>query len=188
MLAEGDCEVRAQAVNTILTIRMKSNNAPSGPPSQPPPPDVRGLDGEDDDNELEDDKENAFTLEPGEEAAISSSRVRKFLLPKINFDAELYIDLIDWEASSLSEPPLTLGKTESEILAFKEKSFKVPKYPCHKQAVETAVRIVFEASAAVIGADARDGFIRQRVEAREELPKFEFKKDYHPKNKVPAIN
>ena len=117
-------------------------------------------------------------MERGEEAAISSSRVKKFLLARINFDGELSIYLIDWEASSLSEPPLTLGKTESEILAFKEKSSKVPKYPCHKQAVETAVRIVFEASAAVIGADARDGFIWQRVEAREELPKFESKKDY----------
>ena len=78
----------------------------------------------------------------------------------------------------MSEPPLTLGKTESEILAFKEESFVVPKYPCHTQAVERAVRIVSEASAAVIGADARDGFIWQRVKAREELPKFESKKDY----------
>ena len=68
-------------------------------------------------------------------------------------------------------------------VAFEEKSFEVPKYPCHTQAVERAVRIVSEASAAVIGADAREGFIQQRVEAREELPKFESKKDYLPKIK-----
>ena len=166
-------------VNTILTIRMKANNA-LGPSSQPLPLEDRGVDIEDEDNECSDD-EYAFTLEPSEEAAIANSRVRKYRLPKINFKAESYTDLIDWEASFLTEPPLTLGKTDAEVLALKETPLDVPKYPCHTQAVERAVRLVSEASAAVIGPDKRDGFIRQRIEARNELPKFESKKDYFPK-------
>ena len=68
-------------------------------------PDDRGVDDIDDDNELSDDEEAAFTLEPSEADAISSSTVRKYRLPKINFMAETYVDLIDWEASFLTEPP-----------------------------------------------------------------------------------
>ena len=46
-------------VNTILTIRMKANNA-LGPSSQPLPLEDRGVDIEDEDNECSDD-EYAFT-------------------------------------------------------------------------------------------------------------------------------
>ena len=86
-------------------------------------------------------------------------------------------------AISLSEPPLTRNKTEAEILSFKEAPFAVPKYPCHTQAVERAVRLVSEASAAVVGKDARNGFIRQRIEARKELPRFKTKQEFFKKIK-----
>ena len=78
--------------------------------------------------------------------------------------------MIDWEAERLSEPPLTSNKTEVELLSFKETPFSVPKYPCHTQAVERAIRLISEASATVVGKEARIGFIRQRIEARNELP------------------
>ena len=97
------------------------------------PPDERGVDDIDDDNELSDDEEAAFTLEPSETVAISSSTIRKYCLPKINFMADSYVDLIDWEASCLTAPPLTLEKTDAEISAFRDSQFQVPKYPCHTQ-------------------------------------------------------
>ena len=74
--------------------------------------------------------------------------------------------------------PLTSNKTNEELIAYKESPLVVPKYPCHTQAVERAVRLVSEASAAVIGQEARDGYIRQRMEAREILPNFETKKEF----------
>ena len=107
--------------------------------------------------------------------------MRKFKVQKINFLAQSYIELIDWEDTALSEAPLTLSKTNEELLAYKESPLVVPKYPCHTQAVERAVRLVSEASAAVIGQEARDGFIRQRMEARKILPNFETKKEFFPK-------
>ena len=83
----------------------------------------------------------------------------------ISFDALDYPDMIDWETSQLSEPPLTLILTNDQLIAIKDTSFEVPDYPCHTQAVERAVRLVSEASGSVIGQEARDGFIRQRMQA-----------------------
>ena len=180
MLADSNGDIRAQAVNTILTIRMKADSESLELSGISFPPDNRGVDDVDDDNECSDD-ETPFTLEPSEKFAIENAKVRKFKVPKINFLAQSYIELIDWEDTALSEPPLTLSKTNEELLAYKESPLVVPKYPCHTQAVERAVRLVSEASAAVIGQEARDGYIRQRMEARKILPNFETKKEFYPK-------
>ena len=183
MLQDSNQDVRAQAVNTILTIRMKANHS-SQEIDDTLALDDRGVDEIDDDNEYSsDDDDLPVRLEPEESAAIASANVRKYRVPKVNFQAETYVNLIDWEAVILSEPPLTRYKTEAEILSFKETPFAVPKYPCHTQAVERAVRLVSEASSAVIGKDARNGFIRQRIEARKELPRFKTKQEFFKKIK-----
>lgn len=62
----------------------------------------------------------------------------------------------------------------------KETPLAVPDYPCHTQAVERGVRLVSEASQSVIGQEARDGFIRQRIQARKEL-KSHASKDFFPR-------
>ena len=105
-----------------------------------------------------DDDEFPLRLQPEESAVITAATVSKYRLPKVNFQAETYVDLIDWEAECLSEPPLTWNKTDEEILSFKETPFAVPKYPCHTQAVERAVRLV-------VGEEARNGFIQQSKRA-----------------------
>ena len=182
MLEDSNQDVRAQAVNTILTIRMKANHSSQEIDDDALALDDRGVDEIDDDNEYSsDDDELPVRLEPEESAAIGSATIRKYRVPKVNFQAETYVNLIDWEAEILSEPPLTRNKTEAEILSFKEAPFAVPKYPCHTQAVERAVRLVSEASAAVVGKDARNGFIRQRIEARKELPRFKTKQEFFKK-------
>ena len=179
MLAD-DAELRGQAVNTILTIRMKADLQNQEPSTEID--DGRGVDEEDDDNEIDDeDEDEAFKLDPFEKKALSSSNIRKFIIPKINFDAQTYAELIDWESAKLTEPPLTSSLTEAEVMSFKESPYNVPKYPCHTQAVERGIRLVSEASSAVIGPEARNGFIRQRIQARKELGEFHTKKDYFPK-------
>jgi hypothetical protein len=56
--------------------------------------------------------------------------------------------------------------------------WNLKKLPCHTQAVERCVKLVTEASAAVCGTAARDGFIRVRNEARKKMPKFDTKNDF----------
>ena len=37
----------------------------------------------------------------------SSMKRRKFVVPKVLFDAEHYYEMIDWQATTISEPPVT---------------------------------------------------------------------------------
>src|SRR6218665_1965551 len=51
-------------------------------------------------------------------------------------------------------------------------------YSCHTQSVQRCVKIVTEASLALCGQPARDGFIRSRLEARNIITAFNTKSDY----------
>ncbi|VEN43556.1 unnamed protein product, partial [Callosobruchus maculatus] len=110
---------------------------------------------------------------------------RKFEVPNsLNMGASSYMDLIDWSTSVITEPPLTMGLS-GEVLndivknpATSILSSEIKSYPCHTQAVERAVKIVTEASAAVCGGDNRDGMIRAKLESRGIMPSFGSKQDY----------
>ena len=149
MLADSDEEIRTQTVETILEIRSKASS--SGQPPLCSAEEEDCLDEDDDEEEVEegdDDEEDdddeeveegeaddAFTWEPSEENAILTSNVRKYVVPKINFKATSYTQLIDLRGAGITEPPLTLALSD----AFKTTPFEVPNYPCHTQAVERAV-------------------------------------------------
>ena len=112
MLADSDENIQAQAVDTILAIRSKacSDSQPSSEGDEV----EHGLDEEDDDNEVEDgEADDAFTFERSEKKAILTSSIRKYIVPKINFDATSYSQLIDWENPGITEPPLTLSMTDA---------------------------------------------------------------------------
>ena len=49
---------------------------------------------EEEEEEEEDGVEEVFSLDPLEKEAIENSTVRRFIVPKINFKAETYVDLI----------------------------------------------------------------------------------------------
>ena len=93
----------------------------------------------DDEEEVENDDGNVLQMDASEQAAIASSNVQKYTIPRINFEAEEYPDLIDWKESNLYEPPMTLSLTNDQLMAIKDSPLPVPNYPCHTQAVERAV-------------------------------------------------
>ena len=97
----------------------------------------------------------------------------------LNFEAEEYLDMIGWSHVEISEPPLTSNILDDELNAMileVSDEIDIVKYPCHTQAVERCIKLVTEASAAVCGHDARDGFIRSRIASRNALPTFENKR------------
>ena len=55
--------------------------------------------------------------------------------------------------------------------------YEVPRFSIHTQSTERVVKQVTEAAAAVVGQQARDGFIRARAHHREAMPCFKSKKD-----------
>ena len=79
---------RARAVNQILTICMKAEQGSQV--LQPAEDDGRGVDEVDDGLHLD-----------------NMEKVRSYVIPRINFEASDYMDLTDWEATQLTELPLT---------------------------------------------------------------------------------
>ena len=57
--------------------------------------------------------------------------------------------------------------SDDEIRGFIHTPLELPQYPCHTQAVERGIKVVSEAASAVIGEEARDGFIRQKLRSRK---------------------
>ena len=97
-------------------------------------------------------------------------------------DATDYFELINWQDTEISEPPLTADVTDDEIRLFVksagQSTIDFDRLPCDTQSVERCVKIVTEASLAVCGEHSRDGFIRSRLEARRVVPVFNTKSDY----------
>ncbi|CAH1116385.1 unnamed protein product [Phaedon cochleariae] len=108
--------------------------------------------------------------------------IREFKVPRINFEAEEYWDMIDWQQGDITEPPLTKDITEAalrEMISEVPDTIDILKFPCHTQAVERHIKMVTEASSLVCGSSSRDGLIRARISSREKLPRIETKKHFY---------
>nr|CAH7743086.1 unnamed protein product [Callosobruchus chinensis] len=109
----------------------------------------------------------------------TSKELRVFKAPKLNFDADDYIDIIDWQNINVTEPPITKALTIEELTEqSSHNTLNIGEYPCHTQAVERCVKVITDASLKVCGSEARDGYIRAKIDARKDLPSFENKAQY----------
>ena len=113
----------------------------------------------------------------------SARCIREFKPPKINFKAESYFDMIDWQAASVTEPPLTKSITDDKLKEYihtgdcPELSI-IHSLPCHTQAVERMIKLVTNTSQLVTSSERRDGVIRTTLFSRRSMPKFASKKDF----------
>lgn len=69
-------------------------------------------------------------------------QIRKLRVPKINFSARSYDQMIDW--NSMSEPPLTFQFSEERLRHFVDTGgiSEEFNFPCHTQAVERHVKVI----------------------------------------------
>ncbi|GBL76232.1 hypothetical protein AVEN_234498-1 [Araneus ventricosus] len=113
----------------------------------------------------------------------NSGGLRFFKLPKLNFEAADYIDLIDWSNSVVTEPPLTMHiKYKGLREMCKGEQFPVltfEEFSCHTQSVERCVKLISEVAMNVCGETARDGYIRAKFQVSKELPTFDNKGQYY---------
>ena len=113
--------------------------------------------------------------------------IRKFTIPELNFNSSDYIELIDWQRTAITEPPLIMDISDAVVADLVKSGdsqiIDFPRFPCHTQAVERCVKLVTQASAGVCGQTSRDGIIRLRLEGRRIMPTFNTKAQYcvaHP--------
>lgn len=100
-----------------------------------------------------------------------------FRVPTLNYDADDWDDLIKWDEVETYEPPVTHKLSDQDIRNIEDEPFKVPDYPVHTQGVERYIKVVTEAAASVYGYEARDGFIRAVIQAREVTRRTDTKSD-----------
>ena len=105
--------------------------------------------------------------------------VRVFKVPTLNFNAQSYYDMVDWQSLDLTEPPLTKNIETENIMKFihlrDAPKFHAKAIPCHTQAVERHIKHVMEASQKICGRSNRDGFIQSTLLSRQQMPRFETK-------------
>lgn len=106
--------------------------------------------------------------------------VRKFVVPKLNFNAKHYTNLIDWNKTTITEPPLTKNLNYDQLMEIvtNPKKTSIFKMPCHTQSVERGVKLVSEASRNICGPEARHGFIVATQASRQKMSKLASKKDF----------
>ena len=110
-----------------------------------------------------------------------SAEVGAFLVPKINFGASTYYDMI--ERDDITESTLTKDITRVCIMdCLNRKQFdielKFVNFPSHTQAVERHIKLVTEVSSRVSGQSQREGAIMTTLASRKKMPKFNFKSQF----------
>src|SRR6218665_810048 len=70
-----------------------------------------------------------------ETASNSTTTVRQFRVPKLNFEAEDYTELVDWQSIGRYSPPVMKDVSDSEIIIFVESrvtdKVDCPRFPCY---------------------------------------------------------
>jgi hypothetical protein len=104
--------------------------------------------------------------------------VRPFIHPQINFDCNDYVDMIDWNVATITEPPFTRNKSYNGISEYmtSDAIFEDLQIPCHIQATERHIQIV-TSSAKHVSPSNREGFVVSRIAARARRPKTDSRRD-----------
>lgn len=102
-------------------------------------------------------------------------------MPKLNFEAKSYIELINWQETNF-DPRIVRNQTNEEFLQIIEKngdeSMLLIRLPCHTQAIERSVKIVTEAAMAACDKKAKDGMIHAKLASRKVMPKFDTRRGF----------
>ena len=73
--------------------------------------------------------------------------LRIFRIQIINFSADNYLSMVDWNSVDLTSPPLLQNLSEQDILnAIELPLNNIYQYPCHTQPVERIVQLVSQVS------------------------------------------
>ena len=108
--------------------------------------------------------------------------LRALTLPKLNFEAKSFTDMINWQTAQLTDPPLLKHITNDELNNFIQ-SGDVPcthaaEIPCHSQNVERMIKLVTESCLKVCGSSNREGWILSALISRQAMPSFDTKKQF----------
>ena len=110
----------------------------------------------------------------------NNENIRLFKVPKINFLATTYTEMINWD-ENVTEPPCTLHIKNEDLQIFVDnrlKNHEIFQFPCHTQVVERCIKVVSKTSSKVCNEESREGYIHNVFNAYQIMPKFDCKKQF----------
>ena len=130
----------------------------------------------DDDKNLRDFAvDKILQLRDGDEFGKTNKRIYK--APTLNFAATSYVDLIDWNSTTVTESIITASLSSLSLNLLRENKLILPPYPSHTQSVERVIREITDVSAKCVGQEKRHGMLLARYSGRKAMPKAETKRD-----------
>ena len=110
----------------------------------------------------------------------NNSHVRTYKISNWNFQANDYMDFIEWDnLDSVHEPPLTKDIPDGLLKTWiDERQTSIPNIPCHTQAVERTIKLVTEVSKIYSSYEKRHQAILLTLISRQKMSKFDSKKDF----------
>ena len=105
-------------------------------------------------------------------------KIRKFQIPLLEWDAEAWCDVIDWSKVKVFEPEILSRLSIDTFEGACDEPLCFPRFPCHSQSVERAVKLVTEAASKVCGGDKRHSHSVSVLAARKARTPFKSKKHY----------
>ena len=91
-------------------------------------------------------------------------------------DAISYMDMISWESTSITTPPLISNISNDQLLQCSFQSLRG--ILCHSQAVEQTIKVTSTTVLKVLGHTSRHGMVLQNAKSREGLPSVDTKADF----------
>ena len=112
-----------------------------------------------------------------------TDKLRKFKVPKINFDSKSYVELIDFNSmkkTSITEPPLLFDYSDEKLIECYTKGIDlpVPDITCHSQSGERAVAATTEGVKNAIGPEKVHALLLKMDQSRSEITKDATKSDF----------
>ena len=108
--------------------------------------------------------------------------IRKFQIPQLNWNAEAWWEIIDWSTVKVWEPSILSRISTAKLEDICSVPHIFPKFPCHSQSVERAVKLVTEAAGKVCGGEKRHDHIVTVIACRKARAPFMSKKSYKYSN------
>ena len=99
--------------------------------------------------------------------------MRCFEIPPLNFSASDYMQLVNLDEISCTEPPVLMDLADEDIESLIEECspFKLT-FPCHTQAVEKMVKEVTQVPRSVTKEEERHFHIVKKLGSRRKMPTF----------------
>ena len=104
--------------------------------------------------------------------------IRKHVNPTLQWGSRNWWEIIELEKARIDEPRILERITNDELENMLQTPACFPKYPCHSQSVERAVKLVSTAAKKVYVEERRHSFILAVCQSRKDRKPFETKKQY----------